>query len=65
MSLLEYLDRNGSKSTCYFLNRDSAITWCTNLEEKSGTSEGNPLVCLDSRHDATQSRRSMDDTYCF
>jgi serine/threonine protein kinase len=41
-SLLEYLDRNGSKSTCYFLNRDSAITWCTNLEDKSGTSEDNP-----------------------
>jgi serine/threonine protein kinase len=42
-SLFEYLDNHGSKSTCYYLNRDASLAWCRSLEAETRPEENSPL----------------------
>ena len=41
-SLVDFLEQNGTKSTCYYANHETAVRWCKVLEEKNGTFEENP-----------------------
>lgn len=58
-SLFSYLESNGSKSTCYFLNTNTALAWCFSLKENSGTSEDNtPLLWI-----ARMMKHDQDDRW--
>ncbi|KAL9616062.1 MAG: hypothetical protein Q9160_009033, partial [Pyrenula sp. 1 TL-2023] len=41
-SLVSFLTGNGTKSTCYYSNCDTAVKWCKMLKAKTGTFEENP-----------------------
>lgn len=43
-AVFDHLQSRGTKSTCYYLNCDSALEWCNILEHKESNVEENPPV---------------------
>jgi hypothetical protein len=41
-ALIGYLEHHGTRSTCYSLNCESSLEWCTLLERKAGHAEDKP-----------------------